>query len=96
MLQTGEKWEGWPFGRHLFTAEVISLIQQVPTVKYVLDVEVSSRPVVPVEENTNMDEVPTGVLSPVDKVLQIPDDGLLLSLGHEIECVDIEIAYKKG
>ncbi len=96
VLQIGEKWEGWPFGRDLFTAEVISLIQQVPTVKYVLDVEVSSRPIVPVEESNNTEEVAEVPLTPVDKVLQLPDDGLLLSLTHEIECVDITIAYKKG
>ena len=71
------------------------LIQQVPTVKYVLDVEVSSRPIVPVEESINTEEVAEVPLSPVDKVLHLPDDGLLLSLRHEIECVDITIAYKK-
>ena len=96
LLQQGEKWEGWTFGRDLFTAEIISLIQQVPAVKYVLDVEVSSRPIVPVEESISTEEVAEVPLSPVDKVLHLPDDGLLLSLGHEIECVDITIAYKKG
>ena len=96
LLQQGEKWEGWSFGRDLFTAEIISLIQQVPTVKYVLDVEVSSRSIVPVEESINTEEVAEVPLSPVDKVLHLPDDGLLLSLRHEIECVDITIAYKKG
>jgi len=96
LLQQGEKWEGWPFGRDLFTAEVISLIQQVPTVKYVLDVEVFSRPVVPVEESSIFEDTVSVPLSSVEKVLQIPDDGLLCSLDHEIECVDIEVVYKKG
>ena len=96
LLLQGETWEGWPFGRDLFTAEVISLIQQVPSVKYVLDVEVFARPVVPVEESTKFEDAAPLELSAVDKVLQIPDDGLICSLGHEIECVDIAVVYKKG
>jgi predicted phage baseplate assembly protein len=96
MLKQGETWEGWPFGRDLFTAEVISLIQQVPSVKYVLDVEVFSRDVIPVEEISKFDDEAPRELSLVDKVLQVSDDGLLCSLGHEIECVDIDIVYQKG
>ena len=95
MLRTDEKWSGWQFGRDLFTAEVTSLIQQIPSVKYVLDVEISSRPVVPVEEGSYLDEKPDLPLTPVDKVLPIPADGLVCSLEHEIELVSIEIAYGK-
>jgi len=96
LLQQGEKWEGWQFGRDLFAAEIISLIQQVPSVKYVLDVEVFSRPVVPVEETQKFEDATPLELALVDKVLQVPNDGVLCSLGHEIECVDIEVVYKKG
>jgi predicted phage baseplate assembly protein len=96
LLQTGENWPGWQFGRDLFTAEVISLIQQVPSVKYVLDVEVFSRPVVPVEEEAIFDDTPPPPVEAVEKVLRIPDDGLLCSLEHEIEAVSVEDAYEKG
>ncbi len=96
LLQSGEKWEGWQFGRDLFAAEVISLIQQVPSVKYVLDVEISSRPVVPMEEKVIFEDAAPLELTPVDKVLQIPDDALLCSLEHEIETVTIQEIYKKG
>ena len=95
-FQTNEKWEGWPFGRDLFLAEVISLIQQVPQVKYVLDVSVSSRPVVPVEERRSFEDRPAPVLTPVDKVLLVPEDGLICSLDHEIEIISVQDMYKQG
>ena len=46
----GHDWEGWPFGRNLYVAEIFSLIQRVPGVKHVLDVELSTRPVIPGKE----------------------------------------------
>jgi predicted phage baseplate assembly protein len=94
LLVTGESWEGWPFGRDLFTAEVISLIQQVPQVKYVLDVEVLSRPIVPVEERVLFDDLPEPALSLVNRVLLVPSDGLLCSLEHEIETVSVQDMYR--
>ena len=96
LLQMGGKWEGWQFGRDLFTAEVISLIQQVPTVRYVMDVEVFARPVVPVEEQSIFDDVPPAPLTKIEKVLPISDDGLVCSLDHEIEVISAEAAYEKG
>ena len=95
LLQSGESWDGWPFGRDLFLAEVISLIQQVPTVKFVLDVEVSYREVVPVEERSIFEDSSEAPLKPVDKILRIPPDGLVCSLEHEIEATNIETAYEK-
>ncbi|MBI9043732.1 MAG: putative baseplate assembly protein [Anaerolineaceae bacterium] len=95
LLQAGEKWEGWVFGKDLFSAEIISLIQQVPLVKYVLDVEVSSRSVIPLEEKRLFDDDPVPELTVLDKVLQVPDDGLICSLNHEIEIISIEDMYKK-
>jgi predicted phage baseplate assembly protein len=94
LLASGENWEGWPFGRDLFTAEVISLIQQVPQVKYVLDVEVLSRPIVPVEERVLFDDRPEPVLNPVNRVLLVHPDGLLCSLEHEIETVSVQDMYR--
>jgi len=95
LLKTDETWEGWPFGRDLFAAEIISLIQQIPTVKYVLDVELFSRPIVPIEEKEFFEDTPRPELSRVEKVLIVPDDGLICSLEHEIEIVDIQDIYKK-
>ena len=96
LLQPTESWEGWPFGRDLFAAEVISLIQQVPAVKFVLDVEISYRVIVPVEEKSLFEEVSSAPLMAVDKVLRLPPDGLVCSLEHEIETTTIETAYEKG
>ena len=47
----GQAWEGWPFGRDLYVSELFSLIQQVPGVKHVLDVQLSCRPVEPGKES---------------------------------------------
>ncbi|MEE8392264.1 MAG: putative baseplate assembly protein [Anaerolineae bacterium] len=47
----GDDWKGWPFGRNLYVTEIFSLIQRVPGVKHVLDVQLSTRPVVPVKES---------------------------------------------
>jgi len=96
LLKAGEKWEGWEFGRDLFTAEVISLIQQVPSVKYVVDVEVSSRPVIPAEEDSMFDDTPEAALTPFEKVLQIPKDGLICSLDHEIETLSVQDMYQEA
>lgn len=96
LLQLGGKWEGWQFGRDLFTAEVISLIQQVPTVRYVMDVEVFARPVVPVEEQSIFDDVSPAPLTKIEKVLPISDDGLVCSLIHQIQVISAEEAYEKG
>ncbi|MCB2179896.1 putative baseplate assembly protein [bacterium] len=85
---TDSDWEGWPFGRDIFIGEIISIIQRVPTVKYVTDVEIFSRKVVPVEEKNIFDENAEKPLSPVNKMLPIPEDGLVCSLEHDIQIVD--------
>jgi predicted phage baseplate assembly protein len=96
LLQKGEQWEGWQFGKDLFAAEVISLIQQIPSVKFVMDVAVLSRPVVPVEEDSMFDDDQSEQFSVVEKILQIPDDGLLCSLEHEVEIVSMQEMYEDG
>ena len=95
LLLAGETWEGWQFGRDLFKAEIISLIQQVPNVKYVVDVQVSSRPVTPVEESATSAESNLPA-QPIDQVLQVPDDTLLCSLNHQIEVMSVQDLYQKG
>lgn len=93
LLQADDAWEGWPFGRDLFVAEIISLIQQVPSVKFVLDVEVSARKVVPVEERSIFENDEPAPVTPVEKVLRVPPEGLLCSLGNEIIVTSIQRAY---
>ncbi|MCB0153942.1 MAG: hypothetical protein KDF65_04030, partial [Anaerolineae bacterium] len=83
----GSDWEGWPFGRNLYVAEIFSLIQRVPGVKHVLDVQVSRRAVRPLTETGLFGESGQGEqrLNPVrKKVIQVPADTLLCSLRHEI------------
>jgi predicted phage baseplate assembly protein len=83
----GEGWEGWPFGRDLYLAEIFSLIQRVPGVKHVLDVSLSTRPVVPVNMvSPQGEEAPAEeALTPIkQKLIQVSSDTLLCSLDHEV------------
>jgi hypothetical protein len=95
-------WQGWPFGRALYIAELFSVIQQVPGVKHVLDVQIRQRPILPSKEAPplgQLEDFATGAagargqdtsLSLVTgKVLQIPADTLLCSLDHEVELVEL-------
>ncbi|UCC85686.1 MAG: putative baseplate assembly protein [Anaerolineales bacterium] len=89
-------WEGWPFGRDLYVAELYSLIQAVPGVKHVLEVQVSQREVIPSRESLPGElqagqEGPTQPeLSPVKgRMLRVPDNTLLCSLDHEIEIAEL-------
>ncbi|MEX1020457.1 MAG: putative baseplate assembly protein [Litorilinea sp.] len=97
-----EDWVGWPFGRDLYIAEIFSLIQQVSGVKHVLDVQMSQRPVVPNSEAPplgQLEEYPApvlrngqaqGGLTPVTgRVLLVPADGILCSLPHQVEIVEL-------
>jgi len=77
-------------------AEILSLLQRVPGVKYVLDVKLRTRPVVPREE------LPLGTESPLKgsgeslegmeeeltsvegKLVRVSSDTLLCSLDHEV------------
>ncbi len=85
--QATAAWQGWPFGKALFAAEIIALIQQIPEVQYVMDVQLAYRPVLPLEENTPFGEEAPRPLQTVATVLRLPPDGLLCSLEHEIELV---------
>ena len=93
-----EAWEGWPFGRSLFVAEIYALVQRIPGVRYVLDVQISSRPIEPALEGSSNATLPE--LEPLtDKALWVPDDTLLCSLAHEITCQalsEFEAAKKPG
>ncbi len=84
-------WEGWPFGRGLFLAEISSLIQRVPGVKYVVDVQLNTRPVDPEHERLHVDEIdPEEPLEPLQgRVLWIAENGLVCSLEHQVTIVEM-------
>ncbi len=78
----GSHWEGWPFGQDLFISELYSLIQQVPGVKHVLEVNLSYRPILLGQSNNDKDG--KGLeemveLRPVkQRMLAVPADTLLM------------------
>lgn len=80
-------WSGWEFGKSLFEAEVYALIQRVPGVKYVLDVEIFSRPVKPAVENGSAAAPEPHKLE--GKMLSIPANGLVCSLEHDIQLAEL-------
>jgi predicted phage baseplate assembly protein len=94
-------WAGWPFGRSLYVAELFSVIQQVPGVKHVLDVQLRQRPVEPAKESPPLgqledfaDAAARGVgeeaLTPVNgRVLQVTPDTLICSLAHDVVAVEL-------
>ncbi len=92
----GGNWEGWPFGRDLYVAELYTLIQLAPGVKHVLDVQLSHRQVVPAQEGLALPESEE-TETPVEqlltaikgKSLKVPLDTVLCSLDHEIEIVEL-------
>jgi len=94
----GAAWEGWPFGRNLYVAEIFSLIQRVPGVKHVIDVQLSTRPVIPEEElPPDVEATPDQIqrqedkLTPVEeRVIRVPDNTLLCSLNHAITLVELD------
>ena len=90
----GPNWEGWPFGRDLYIAEIFSLIQRVPGVKHVLDVKLSQRAVNPVEEQApnsdeDREEIEKELTGVGRKVVRVPADTLLCSIGHEVKIADL-------
>ena len=91
----GADWAGWPFGRDLFVAEILSMIQRVPGVKHVLDVQLGWRAIVPNKEPSPVEDGDASVakspLRTVDgRVLRVPADTLLCSLSHEIVLAELD------
>lgn len=85
-----DDWEGWPFGRNLYVAEIFSLIQRVSGVKHVLDVTLNTRSIVPANEGPGTAEDDKGLKAVKQKVVKVPADTLLCSLSHNIEFEDLE------
>lgn len=77
---------GWPFGRDLYTPELYALLQRVPFVEYVEQLEVLSR-------------TPAGSDAPARPVqgrLVVPESGLLCSGAHAIEVVGAAAGVAAG
>ncbi len=91
-----EESQGWEFGRNVFHAEIVALIQKVKSVKYVLDAEIEWRPVSPINETTDDLGGSNKELLPIGKMLDIPDDGLVCSLVHEITVTTMEDYVKNN
>ncbi len=72
-------WEGWPFGKPLYVAELYSLIQAVRGVRHVLEVKVLSREI---DLGGDLSAVEPQPLT--GNTLQVAPDALLCSLAHEI------------
>lgn len=86
LLENG--WNGWPFGKDLFAAEIFALIQRVPGVRYVLDAALETRTVE--RDTAAINEETSALLAPLaERVLWIPHDSLVLSLDHEINMVPL-------
>jgi hypothetical protein len=68
-------------------AEIFSLIQRVPGVKHVLDVSLSTRPVVPINIislETEEEQAAEGLTAVKQRLISVPSDTLLCSLDHEV------------
>lgn len=92
----GSEWEGWPFGQNLYVAEIFSLIQRVPGVKHVLDVQLYHRTVIPHKEflpgveQEGQEKIEMELTPVQDRVIRIPANSLLCSLEHEVNITDLE------
>ncbi len=91
-----ENAQGWEFGRNVFSAEIVSLIQKIPTVKYVLDTDIEWRMVSPINETADELNMSESDLRKLDKMLPLPPDGLACSLVHEITVTTMEEYIKNG
>lgn len=92
-------WQGWPFGKSLYVAEVYALVQRVRGVRHVLDVQLDTRPMDLARERAAVGGLEAYAASlarggPVPEptvvsgnVLAVPADGLLCSLDHQVEVV---------
>ena len=71
----GNDGNGWPFGRALHKAELISLLSMIPNVEFVRDIEVM------------VTDAGSGSILNVDPRYELPANGLLVSETHQITVV---------
>ena len=93
----GVEWAGWPFGRDLYVAEVFSLIQRLPGVKHVLDVRLSTRPVIPDREQVSAEEEGSerseeSLQAVEGTMIRVPSNTLICSLEHDVAIAELEEA----
>ncbi len=91
-----ENAQGWEFGRNVFSAEIVSLIQKCTNVKYVLETEIEWRQVNPMNESMDDLNARDMDLRKLDKMLSIPSDGLACSLNHEVIVTTMDEYVKSG
>lgn len=89
----GPAWHGWPFGKDLYLSEVYSLLQQVPGVKHVWQIQLWQREVIPGKEaaaqKSQKEESEQDELIQVqERRILVPIDTLLCSLDHEIQILE--------
>ena len=86
------EWQGWVFGRNLYVSELYSLIAQVPGVKHVRDVLLGQKVVIPSKEAPSIDGRQADS-EPVEvrdvRIVNVPGDGVLCSLDHEVNVVTL-------
>lgn len=92
-------WHGWPMGRNLYAAQIYSLIQQIPGVQHVIDVQIFQRKVNPSTEGLPLGQLEAFASNLVEssangvqdlelvpsKTLSLGADTILCSFDHEIE-----------
>jgi predicted phage baseplate assembly protein len=95
----GPEWEGWPFGKDLYVAEIYSLLEKVPGVRYVMAVGLSHRAVIPIQEKppgaettaeAGAETPPETPLTEVplnQRSIAVPKGALVCSLEHDIQMV---------
>jgi hypothetical protein len=93
----GADWEGWPFGRDLYVAEVFSLVQRLPGVKHVLDVQLSTRPVIPDREGVSGGEEGSerseeALQTEKGTMIRVSSNTLICSLEHDVAIAELEEA----
>lgn len=83
-------WAGWPFGRDLYMAEVFSLLQRVPGVKHVLDVQLDQQPLLP-GAKVLASAPSAGGQDPTAgrQTVEVPTDTLLCLLESTVEVISL-------
>lgn len=82
-------WVGWPFGRDLYVAELYALIQGVPGVKYVRDVKLGAMRIDLSKLGNSGSVLTNSMLISDQRLVEVPLDGLICSLDHEVKAVTL-------
>ena len=82
-------WDGWPFGQHLYVADLFAFIQKVPGVKHVLQVSMSQSSFDPaaIASDPDLAELHRSLTPVTANPLELGEDTLPCSLAHSVEVV---------